>query len=216
MTDRTQSYESDAIRVHYDRARCIHAERCVRGLNAVFDPGRIPWIDPTRGDAAEIAAAVTQCPTGALRFERLDGGAPEEAPATNTVSITADGPVYLRGALTLRRADGSHHSTDTRLALCRCGASTNKPFCDGSHTKTGFRDAGAVTREMSADPPPAGPLALTPRTNGSVLLEGPFQVVDGAGRMVGSLGRAGLCRCGHSKTKPFCDGSHRAAGFQAD
>jgi CDGSH-type Zn-finger protein/uncharacterized Fe-S cluster protein YjdI len=216
MAGKPRSYDSDTVRVLYDQARCIHAARCVHGLNAVFDADRRPWIDPTQGSADAIAAVVTQCPTGALHFERLDGGAPEEPGDTNTVRIMPDGPAYLDGHLTLQQADGSHRANETRMALCRCGASTNKPFCDGTHEKAGFADPGLVTREMSSDPPSKGTLAITPRVNGSVLLEGPFQVVDGTGRIVGSLGRAGLCRCGHSKAKPFCDGSHKAVGFQAD
>jgi len=216
MADTTRSYEGNTIRVHFTAARCIHAARCVHGLRAVFDPDRRPWIDPGMADAGAIADVVAQCPSGALRFERLDGGAAETPDATNTVRIVPDGPVYLRGTLTLQRADGSERRDEQRLALCRCGASANKPFCDGSHAKAGFTDPGVVTREMSDEPPAPGGLTITPRVNGSVLVEGPFAVIDGSGRTAGSLPKAGLCRCGHSKNKPFCDGSHKAAGFQAD
>jgi CDGSH-type Zn-finger protein/uncharacterized Fe-S cluster protein YjdI len=216
MADKTRTYENDDIRIHYDPVRCIHAARCVHGLRTVFDPDQRPWIDPTRATADEIAAVVATCPTGALQYERKDGGAPEGPADRNTVQIEPDGPVYLRGDITLQRADGTILGTEPRMALCRCGASTHKPFCDGKHAKVGFSDPGTVTREMSSERAPAGPLRVTPRVNGSVLLEGPFEVIDGAGNTVGSLGKAGLCRCGHSQNKPFCDGSHKAAGFVAD
>lgn len=216
MTDTSRSYESDTIRVRFTPGRCIHAARCVSGLRTVFDRDRRPWIDPNRAEAQAIADVVAQCPSGALQYERLDGGTAEMPDAANSVRIVANGPAHLRGTLVVQRADGSDRRNETRLALCRCGASANKPFCDGSHAKVGFTDPGVVTREMSSDPPAAGTLAITPRANGSVLLEGPFAVIDGSGRTVGSLPKCGLCRCGHSKNKPFCDASHKAAGFQAD
>jgi CDGSH-type Zn-finger protein/uncharacterized Fe-S cluster protein YjdI len=216
MADTTRTYEGDAIRVRYDPARCIHAARCVYGLRAVFNPDERPWIDPTGASADEIAAVVATCPTGALQFDRKDGGNAEAPADRNTVRIEPDGPAYLQGDITLAQSDGTGGTAETRIALCRCGASANKPFCDGSHVKAGFADPGTVTRAMSAEAPPPGTLTVTPRPNGSVLLDGPFEVVDGSGSTVGSLGKASLCRCGHSQNKPFCDGSHKAAGFTAD
>jgi CDGSH-type Zn-finger protein/uncharacterized Fe-S cluster protein YjdI len=215
MADTTKTYESEAIRVQFDPGRCIHAARCVHGLRAVFNHEARPWIDPTEGSADDIAAVVATCPSGALQFARKDGGAAEAPADRNTVHIEPNGPAYVRGAIALQR-DGTSATTETRIALCRCGASTHKPFCDGKHARCGFTDPGTVMREMSAEAPPPGTLTVTPRRNGSVLLEGPFEVVDGTGNTIGSLGKASLCRCGHSQNKPFCDGSHKAAGFTAD
>lgn len=85
---------------------------------------------------------IQTCPTGALHFERLDGGPQEPAPATTTVTVTQDGPLYLHGNIEVRDATGAVIRRDTRLALCQCGASRNKPFCDNSHLLVGFRDVG--------------------------------------------------------------------------
>ncbi len=56
---------------------------------------------------------------------------------------------------------------------------------------------------------------ITINSNGSIRVEGDFEIVDPAGKAFGLAGRTviGLCRCGHSKNKPFCDGSHKAVGF---
>jgi CDGSH-type Zn-finger protein/uncharacterized Fe-S cluster protein YjdI len=212
-------YESQGAVVLYDAARCIHAAECVRGLPAVFDPQAKPWIRPESANANELAAVICRCPTGALMLERKDSGAAEQPDATNTVVIEPNGPLYLRGRI--RYASGSHAALAeyTRVALCRCGASANKPFCDGSHKKSGFTDAGACNprdRDKPAAPQPAtGPVKLNPIANGPLMVEGwiEFKAADGSTFIAGE--KCWLCRCGHSKHKPFCDSSHKAAGFIA-
>ena len=59
---------------------------------------------------------------------------------------------------------------------------------------------------------------ITVKSDGSVRVEGDFEIVDQEGRAFGLAGRTGisLCRCGHSKDKPFCDGSHKLVGFQSE
>jgi CDGSH-type Zn-finger protein len=78
------------------------------------------------------------CTTGALHFRRLDGGAQEEAAAETTVEPRPNGPLFVHGRLKIVGAGGHVIREDTRFALCRCGASQNKPFCDGSHRRVGF------------------------------------------------------------------------------
>jgi len=112
---------------------------CVRRLGGVFDPARRPWIDVDAADADAIAETVLTCPTGALHFRRLDGGAQEEPGGPPVVEPRPDGPLFVRGAVRIVDADGRVVREDTRVALCRCGASGNKPFCDGSHRRIGFR-----------------------------------------------------------------------------
>lgn len=131
-------YSTEAIAVEWEHRFCIHAARCIRSLPAVFDPKRRPWIVLDGAMADEVAAAIERCPTGALHYRRLDGG-PEEVPADPvTVHAVADGPLFMRGAVTLQTEDGRTVRSDSRMALCRCGASANKPFCDNSHRTTGF------------------------------------------------------------------------------
>lgn len=132
-------YGDDRIEVQWEPRLCIHAKNCVRRLGAVFDPERRPWIDVTGAEADEIADTVLSCPTGALHFRRLDGGRQEEPVDPPTVVPRTNGPLYLRGRFRIEDADGNLVREDTRLALCRCGSSGNKPFCDGSHLRVGFK-----------------------------------------------------------------------------
>lgn len=132
-------YRSPEIVVSFDPRRCIHAEECVHGLPLVFDRNRRPWIAPENADAASIAEVVRRCPTGALHYVPLDGAA-EELPVTPAViTPVPDGPLYLRGDLEIIGEEGSVLITETRAALCRCGGSSNKPFCDGTHARIGFK-----------------------------------------------------------------------------
>lgn len=134
-------YRNDAIEVSWEPRFCIHTQACVRDLGQVFNASARPWIDVDAADPDAIAQTILTCPTGALHFRRLDGGAQEEAGEGTTVEPRRDGPLFVRGRLRIVDADGNLIREDTRLALCRCGASGNKPFCDGSHRRVGFKTA---------------------------------------------------------------------------
>ncbi len=134
-------YANDAIEVRWEPKLCIHVRNCVRGLPQVFDPDARPWVAVDAADADRVAEAVLTCPTGALQFRRLDGGAQEQALDPPSVEPRPNGPLFVRGRVRIVDADGRLIREDTRLALCRCGASENKPFCDGSHRRIGFRSA---------------------------------------------------------------------------
>jgi CDGSH-type Zn-finger protein/uncharacterized Fe-S cluster protein YjdI len=210
MKERLHVFECPAITVSWSRRRCIHVAECVRGLPAVFEPGRVPWIEPAKAAADRVADVVRRCPTGALHFERHDGGAAEPAPAVNTVVPDPDGPFYLSGDVEVVAQDGVAVVRDTRIALCRCGATKNRPFCDGSHWDAGFDDAGRLGEGGAApqDAAPAGPLGVAFGAGGPLYLEGRFVLVSARGDARRELGGAELCRCGASRSKPFCDGSH--------
>ena len=111
---------------------------CVGRLPQVFVPEARPWVVVDAADADAVAAAIESCPTGALRYRRLDGGPQEQPPAETTVEPRQNGPLFVRGAVRIVDPDGRLIREATRVALCRCGASENKPFCDGSHRRVGF------------------------------------------------------------------------------
>jgi NTE family protein len=206
-------YDAENITISYDAKRCIHAEECVRGLPRVFDPGRRVWVDVTQANAGEIANIVQRCPTGALHFRRKDGGADELTPGRNEVRITPDGPLYLLGELEVHTATAMFK--ETRAALCRCGASRNKPFCDNSHADIGFRASDKSGIAATAGEIEAGPLRVVPATNGPCVVEGSLTLVSNGGLTRTECGpKVAFCRCGHSRNKPFCDGSHVTAGFR--
>lgn len=137
--DPVRTYANESIEVQWEPRLCIHTQNCVRALGEVFDHDARPWIRIDAADADRIAATVATCPTGALQFRRFDGGSQEEPPAETTVEPRPDGPLFVRGRLRVVDGDGNIVREDTRMALCRCGASENKPFCDGSHRRIGFR-----------------------------------------------------------------------------
>jgi len=218
MTSRMFRFNSGDIVVTYEVKRCIHAEECVHGLPAAFDPKRKPWVDPEAAPANDIARVIERCPTGALQYERKDGGPQEAPPPTNRIRIAADGPLYLHGRVQVNGADGQTIVRDTRVALCRCGKSGLKPFCDGSHTKAGFKDAGAVPRpevETAADKAEAGAMVVSCTADGPLAITGDFELMDARGAVVARGNVAWLCRCGGSGNKPFCDGTHKKNGFNA-
>lgn len=130
-----KAYTTQGIVVYYRSKLCIHAAECVRGLGQVFDPAKRPWIQPQHATPQELAQVIERCPSGALRYERLDGAAAEAASAGLQVQFVENGPAYLRGALQLSNDQGQLLYQGTRAALCRCGQSANKPFCDNSHLK---------------------------------------------------------------------------------
>lgn len=136
-----RQYANDAIEVQWEPNLCIHSRNCVRGLPVVFDAQRRPWINVDAADADAIAAAIRTCPTGALHYRRLDGAAQEAPEPETTVEPQHDGPLFVRGRIRIVDQDGRLIREDTRVALCRCGSSGNKPFCDGSHRRVGFRSA---------------------------------------------------------------------------
>lgn len=132
MSTEVHQYTGGEIIVRWDEGRCIHSEQCMKALPLVFDRERRPWVEVGAGSADEVAAAVEQCSTGALQYRRLDGGPEEQADATPSVVARPAGPIIARGDLQIETLDGTKVSTP-RAMLCGCGASANRPFCDGAH-----------------------------------------------------------------------------------
>jgi uncharacterized Fe-S cluster protein YjdI/CDGSH-type Zn-finger protein len=136
-----KTYASKDIAISFDPRRCIHAARCVHGAPETFDPNARPWIQPGNSGAEKLADVVAECPTGALRYERLDGGPAEKAPASVTITVEKDGPIYVNGPMPMFDGAGNRYEdAGTRYALCRCGGSGNRPYCDGTHASMGFED----------------------------------------------------------------------------
>ena len=215
--DRPHEFAGPDVSVTWSRRRCIHAAACVFSLPTVFEPGRRPWVDATGASVDAIARVVARCPTGALHCTRADGGIAEAAPAANTVHLTAHGPTYLRGDIEVLDESGAPRLADTRVALCRCGRSANKPLCDGTHLAEGFHDPGTVHDRGGVTEPGSADrkLRVRPLPDGPLELEGPFTLASADGRTALAGSRARLCRCGHSGNKPFCDGSHARTEFRS-
>ena len=131
-----KEYATDEIVVEWEPRLCFHSGNCSRLLPKVFDRDRRPWVKADEASAGEIEATVDQCPSGALRTRRTNGFPRQPGPLE--VRASPGGPLLLRGGVRILDADGTVLYEGERAALCRCGGSSNKPFCDGTHKTNGF------------------------------------------------------------------------------
>jgi CDGSH-type Zn-finger protein/uncharacterized Fe-S cluster protein YjdI len=210
--DGVETVEGQALTLMFEARRCIHARHCVTGAPTVFLANvQGPWIHPDTLDAERLVGIAQDCPSGAIRYRRKDGGLEEAPPPVNLASVREAGPYAFRGQL---RIDGE--DAGFRATLCRCGASQNKPFCDGSHHAAGFTATGEpLSGATDMLPLRGGVLAVDPQVDGPLQVRGNLEIVSGTGRVVARVTSARLCRCGASGTKPFCDGSHARIGFRS-
>ena len=209
-------YPGKAIDVTWDDRLCIHIGECGKSEGDLFIGGRDPWCQPDLTSVENTTDVIERCPSGALAYTCKNSSKTETAAAENTVHLVYNGPLYLKGELNIDGATDDMPGVKFRAALCRCGQSRNKPFCDNSHLKAGFEDSGAIGETGEALQQTGGSLAVNAADDGPLLLSGNFSMVTSSGRVAWQGTKTALCRCGLSKNKPFCDGSHKAAGFKSD
>ena len=200
------------LALSFETKRCIHARFCVTGAPKVFLANvQGPWIHPDAMEVERVVEVAHACPSGAITYHRLDGVHDETAPPVNLAAIREAGPYAFRGELQI---DGE--PVGFRATLCRCGASKNKPYCDGSHHEVEFTASGEPpSGKTDMLPVRDGPLAIEPEINGPLAVRGNLEITSGTGRVVARVMTARLCRCGGSATKPFCDGTHAKIGFKS-
>lgn len=214
---KTFRYEGERGNVAWNGKLCIHVGECGRAEGELFVGGRKPWCQPdTTAEEAELVQILKRCPTGALSYEKEGAVVDETADTENQIVVANNGPLYASGELQIDAATADTPGVRYRAALCRCGHSKNKPFCDNSHEAAGFVDRGAIGSTGTTLEATGGPLVVKGATNGPLLVSGNFRLVAGSGRVAWEGTKAALCRCGKSKNKPFCDGAHKAAGFIAE
>ncbi len=212
---KVHKFTGQEIDVFWDARLCIHIAECGQAKGELFVSGREPWCEPNRASASDVRDVVERCPSGALTY--YDKAADPEQPAPeNTVAVAYNGPLFVSGDLDIEGAPNDMPGVRYRAALCRCGNSKNKPFCDNSHEQAAFRDAGSVGERGAESGPTGGKLAIKPLKNGPLLLSGHATIRAGSTRKAWYGEQVALCRCGESKNKPFCDGSHTVAGFKSD
>jgi CDGSH-type Zn-finger protein/uncharacterized Fe-S cluster protein YjdI len=203
---------TDAITLRFDGRRCIHSRHCVLEAPTVFlanTPGT--WIHPESTTVEHCVRVAHSCPSGAITYERHDGGPQEEAPSVNVVRVRENGPYAVHARIELPAG------TEFRATLCRCGKSKRKPYCDGSHAAAGFAATGEPTT-LASEPlaERGGSLTIKPIPNGPLQVSGNVEICSGTGRTVSRTQATRLCRCGGSENKPFCDNSHARIGFRSE
>lgn len=136
----------------------------------------------------------------------------------NSIMVRPDGPLICKADadITLQDADANIILKDKEFALCRCGLSGNKPFCDGSHKAEGVVAIQSFMDERTEDiSDNTGDLTITVKTNAMYSIQGPVTIFSRDGLSKTTRTKAALCRCGHSENKPFCDVKHKKCGFIA-
>jgi uncharacterized Fe-S cluster protein YjdI len=142
--DITKKYTNGEVTIVWKPSICAHSAICWKGpdgLKSVFDPSKKPWIDPEGAATDEIVKQIEKCPSGALSYYYNDEeNQPEEVSGDTVVEVSPNGPLMIYGNLEIKLSDGSTEKRSKVSALCRCGLSGNKPFCDGSHKKEGWSE----------------------------------------------------------------------------
>jgi CDGSH-type Zn-finger protein len=137
IADRRMEFPAGDGTVSFDLATCEHAGYCGdrftnwRRLARAAD-------DPAVRE--RLRQMVRLCPSGALEMRPQEDGEMLEPALPVSIGVVRDGPLFVRGRIRVRGADGQTYEVRNRVVLCRCGHSENKPFCDGTHKHVGFRD----------------------------------------------------------------------------
>lgn len=141
MRESVREYTNGEVTIVWKPNLCIHSTICWKGLPQAFNPNEKPWIKPDCASTQTIVDQVEKCPSGALSYymNNETSKTPEKETGNLVVEILKNGPLMVNGSFLLKDADGKEVHKTGQTALCRCGASNCKPFCDGSHIKMGFK-----------------------------------------------------------------------------
>lgn len=142
--DQLDTYAGEQLKVLDNRGVCSHAGYCTSGLPRVWRAGTEPWIEPDAAPPEDVTRVIRRCPSGALAWEA--GGILHDSFGSEAeVRVSRDGPYWVRGGIALEDVAFGEGASREHFALCRCGLSRNKLFCDGSHWYAGFKDDEALT-----------------------------------------------------------------------
>jgi uncharacterized Fe-S cluster protein YjdI len=136
---KTREYSNGVVTIVWKPELCIHSGICAKGLPDVFRPKVRPWIRVEKGSTDELINQVKRCPSGALSYV-LNEAKEEKVEVVQTkVEVLENGPLLVYGTLKIVGKDGTEDVKNKTTAFCRCGASDNKPYCDGTHVKKNFK-----------------------------------------------------------------------------
>jgi uncharacterized Fe-S cluster protein YjdI len=138
-TTMMKEYTNGELTVFWNPEKCIHARECVKGLPQVFSHERTPWVNMKGASSEEIMKVIDRCPSGALTYKKARSVEEAEKPPAE-IKVVKNGPLLVDGVCVLIGPEGKEVASRGPYALCRCGGSKKKPFCDGTHNKIGFDD----------------------------------------------------------------------------
>jgi len=134
----SKKYKNDDITVVWKPKLCIHAAECVKHLPEVYNPKSKPWIKIENASTDALISQIDKCPSGALSFYMNNENNKEIMEAQIKVNAMENGPLLVDGSIEVTNPDGTVEIKEKTTAFCRCGASANKPYCDGQHRKINF------------------------------------------------------------------------------
>jgi len=141
IKNKKKEYIGEKITIHDNRFICSHAAHCVENLSSVFRVDKRPWINPNGASVEEIIETIRKCPSGALSYSIDEIEYNNINDRDPKITLSKNGPYLVTGGIELlgdiQLADGV---SKEHYTLCRCGASNNKPFCDGTHNTINFKD----------------------------------------------------------------------------
>lgn len=139
MSEIVKEYTNGELTVVWKPKTCIHAGICVKTLPNVYKPNEKPWITAENASTQELKDQISKCPSGALSYYMNDANNPEQESLETKVEVLENGPLLVYGTLKVTDKDGNTETKNKTTAFCRCGASANKPYCDGNHMKIDFK-----------------------------------------------------------------------------
>lgn len=138
MSKEVQNYKKDELGISYDPKICTHSANCVNKLPEIFNIENEPWVNLNNATKEKLLQSVKNCPSGALQL--INEESKNEGTEEVQIKIVSNGPVLVNGNFKITDHNGNVLEVKNKTALCRCGGSQNKPFCDGTHNKIDFKN----------------------------------------------------------------------------
>ena len=136
----TKKYSNGEVTIVWEPSKCIHSGVCTHALPLVYKPTEKPWIQIENASTEALKSQVSKCPSGALRYFMNDAKDKEAEVLETKVEVLPNGPLLVYGTLQVTDKEGNTEKKNKTTAFCRCGASKNKPYCDGTHIAVNFKD----------------------------------------------------------------------------
>lgn len=134
-----KEYTNGELTIIWKPRTCIHSAECVKRLPNVYNPNEKPWIKAENATTEELKEQIEACPSGALSYRMNNEEDKEEANLETKIEVLENGPLLVYGTLHITNANGETEKKNKTTAFCRCGASQNKPYCDGAHREAQFK-----------------------------------------------------------------------------
>jgi len=164
-------YTNGEVTIVWKPKLCIHSGVCVRTLPKVYRPKERPWIKIEHATTEEIKAQISKCPSGALSYfmndqeDEYEKASEDSRITKQKIEIEKDGPYIVSGNIPIEKAEMTpdnrgipyefnkleEYPQESVYALCRCGHSKNKPFCDDSHVEVNFKGTETATKKKYKD-----------------------------------------------------------------